>query len=77
MSRFVVDLGTLKLDASQEQAISAAIQAAVLAVLADHKISTDKLSGLIPGGGIRGFVLREKIAELEPAVAEISKFVGR
>ncbi len=76
MTRFVVDLGSLKLDDHQKQAISSSIQTAVLSALASEKVSTNKFAGLIPPDW-RGYILREKFAELETALAEAAKFAGR
>lgn len=76
MTRFVVDLGSLKLDEHQKLMISSSIQSAVLSTLAKEKISSNKFTGFIPPEW-RGLILREKIVELEPALAEVAKFAGR
>ena len=76
MTRFVVDLGSVKLDERQKQAISSTIQAAVLSALAKEKLPSNKSVGFIPPDWL-GLILRDRFADLEPALTEVSKFAGR
>lgn len=76
MTRFVVDLGSLKLDDNQKLAVSSAIQSAVLSTLANQKVATNKFAGFIPPDW-RGLILREKFADLEHVLEDIVKFAGR
>jgi hypothetical protein len=85
MSRFVVDLGNLRLTDAQKDAIAGAIQQAVLAQLASHPAGTGAAAasaalsgnyGLIPIHW-RGVVYRPTIPELDQAEKQIGSFANQ
>lgn len=87
MSRFVVDLGKLKLSNTQKDAIASAIQTAVLAQLASHSpalgegtvgaaVSGNGNFGLIPIGW-RGLIFRPTLGELEQGEKQIAGFANQ
>jgi len=76
MTRFVVDLGNHKLSDEQKSALSSAIQSVVLTHLGQHQRAAPSYVGYIPREWL-GFILREKLSEIEGAVQENGKFAAR
>jgi hypothetical protein len=85
MSRFVIDLGNMRLTEAQKDAIAGAIQQAVLAQLASHPAAAGAATtasapssnyGLIPIKW-RGQVWRPSIPELQQAENQIENFANQ
>jgi hypothetical protein len=85
MSRFVVDLGNMRLSDAQKDAIASAIQQAVLTQLASHPAPTGTTApmaavssnyALIPIQW-RGLVYRPQFGELAQAENDIEPFANQ
>jgi hypothetical protein len=86
MSRFVVDLGTMRLSDAQKDAIAGAIQQAVLAQLTAHGVAAPgaaTAAGVLSGNyGLipikwRGQVWRPPIDQLGEAENQIAPFANQ
>jgi hypothetical protein len=85
VSRFVVDLGNLRLSDAQKDAIAGAIQQAVLAQLASHPAATGGATaaaafsghyGLIPVQW-RGMIYRQTLPQLDQGEKQIANFANQ
>ena len=85
MTRFVVDLGNMRLSDAQKDAIAGAVQQAVLTQLASHPAGTGAATpaaavsgnyGLIPIKW-RGLIYRPQFGELGPAENQIESFANQ
>jgi len=86
MSRFVVDLGNMRLSDAQKDAIASAIQQAVLAQLTAHGApapgAATAAGGLFGNYGLipikwRGQVWRPSLGELDQAENQIAGFANQ
>jgi hypothetical protein len=85
MSRFIVDLGNMRLSDAQKDAIASSIQQAVLTQLASHHAATGATApsaavssnyALIPIKW-RGFIYRPQLGELAQAENDIEHFANQ
>ena len=76
MTRFVVDLGSLKLSEEQKSSISSAIQGVVLTQLGEQHHPLPGYYGHFPREWL-GFILREKFDELQGAVKDVASLAKR
>ncbi|MCC3246808.1 hypothetical protein LG047_16040 [Methylocystis sp. WRRC1] len=75
MTRFVVDLGNLKLSDEQKQSIEASIQDVVMSHLGEIGDRPRRPTYFPPEW--LGLIIRERFEELGDSVAEIGKFALR
>jgi hypothetical protein len=74
MARFVVDLGNMPISPEKQREISAAIQAAVLSLIADNPAAA-KHQALLPNRW-PGMIHRETTSELTHAEQQIESFAN-